>query len=344
MGPPSWPLLLGWAAGADLATMAPIYCPPHAARTRGRELCPTDAVCAASLKRFAAAARRAPPRVAVLLRGVAFRNWGSRDTEGSCCRGTEAAQRSVVESWDEHLFAPLEARGYEVNIYVATYRCSNGKDWVERDLLAQLAPRLRGVYLGSYDNTTQSATHARALELAHAESSSREDQPEGAGDQPEGAGDQPAGASDAARAFEHVFIMRLDMALTRSNLTCLLAQDGPMTRSEAGNADGFSYLPGRFFACAVRARGALYYSHDWVASVLSLAGVDAPAAGAPVLYAHAVGGRAQDACATRAWRHEKRSAETAARWLRARGRAAAADRARAACYAARRPSRDYQNR
>ena len=149
MGPPSsWPLLLlGWAAGADLATMAPVYCPPHAARTRGRELCPTDAVCAASVKRFAAAARHAPPRVAVLLRGVAFRNWGSRDTEGSCCRGTEASQRSVVESWDEHLFAPLEARGYEVNIYVATYRCSNGKDWVERDLLSQLAPRLRGVYL-----------------------------------------------------------------------------------------------------------------------------------------------------------------------------------------------------
>jgi hypothetical protein len=218
MGPPSWPLLLGWAAGADLATMAPVYCPPHAARTRGRELCPTDPICAASVKRFAAAPRRAPPRVAVLLRGVAFRNWGSRDTEGSCCRGTEASQRSVVESWNEHLFAPLEARGYEVNIYVATYRCSNGKDWVERDLLAQLAPRLRGVYLGSYDNTTQSATHARALELAHAESSSREDQPEGAGDQPEGAGDQPAGASDAARAFEHVFIMRLDMALTRSTV------------------------------------------------------------------------------------------------------------------------------
>ena len=163
MGPPSsWPLLLlGWAAGADLATMAPVYCPPHAARTRGRELCPTDPICAASVKRFAAAARHAPPRVAVLLRGVAFRNWGSRDTEGSCCRGTEASQRSVVESWNEHLFAPLEARGYEVNIYVATYRCSNGKDWVERDLLAQLAPRLRVVYLGSYDNTTQSSTHAR---------------------------------------------------------------------------------------------------------------------------------------------------------------------------------------
>ena len=75
MGPPSsWPLLLGWAAGADLATMAPVYCPPHAARTRGRELCPTDPICAASVKGFATAKRHAPPRVAVLLRGVAFRN------------------------------------------------------------------------------------------------------------------------------------------------------------------------------------------------------------------------------------------------------------------------------
>ena len=112
-------------------------------RSHPGELCPTDPICAASVTRFATAKRHAPPRVAVLLRGVAFRNWGDRRTEGSCCRGSEASQRSVVASWDEHLFAPLEARGYEVNIYVATYRCSNGKDWVERDLLSQLAPRLR---------------------------------------------------------------------------------------------------------------------------------------------------------------------------------------------------------
>ena len=66
------------------------------------------------------------------------------------------------------------------------------------DALVDVHP---GAYLGGYDNTTQSATHARALALAAAEAASREDQPEGAG--------------DAARAFEHVFIMRLDMALTR---------------------------------------------------------------------------------------------------------------------------------
>ena len=293
MGRPAGLLLVVHLAAGALETMAPVYCPPHARRTRGRELCPTDAACRDGASRFAAAARRPPPRVAVLLRGVAFRNWGSRDTEGSCCDGTRRAQRGVVESWETNLFAPLEQLGFEVNIYVSTYRCTNGESWVEQNLLPQLAPRLRGVYLGSYDNTTQDGTHARALELARAESRSRED-----------------GPHIGARAFEHVFILRLDMALVRSNLTCLLAQAGPMTRAEAQNADGFSYLPGRFFACAYRARRALYYSHEWVASVLSLAGVDAPEPGRPVLYAHATGGRPQDAC-VKEWRHEKRSAETA---------------------------------
>ena len=81
----------------------------------------------------------------------------------------------------------------------STYRCSNGKDWVERDLLPRLAPRLRGLYIGDESNTTQTWTFARALELAAAEASSREDQPEEA-------------PRDVALAFEHVFILRLDMA------------------------------------------------------------------------------------------------------------------------------------
>ena len=314
MGPPSsWPLLLlGWAAGADLATMAPAYCPPHAARTRGRELCPTDPVCAASVQRFATAKRHAPPRVAVLLRGVAFRNWGSRDTEGSCCRGTEASQRSVVESWNEHLFAPLEARGYEVNIYVATYRCSNGKDWVERDLLAQLAPRLRGVYLGSYDNTTQSSTHGRAFELAHAESSSRED-----------TAAEFLGPRPRDRAFEHVFVMRLDMAITSANLTCLDENEGPMTKD--GNSDGFAYLPGRYFACAVRTRFAGGYGHDYVAKLLSVAGDDAPPRKPALYYPHLAGDDQGSVCG---WRWRKRSAE-------------AAGGPREECYVPRRAEREY---
>ena len=281
-------------------------------RSHPGELCQTDPICAASVTRFATAKRHAPPRVAVLLRGVAFRNWGDRRTEGSCCRGAEAAQRSVVASWDEHLFAPLEARGYEVNIYVATYRCSNGKDWVERDLLAQLAPRLRGVYLGSYDNTTQSSTHGRAFELAHAESSSRED-----------TAAEFLGPRPRDRAFEHVFVMRLDMAITAANLTCLFENEGPMTKD--GNSDGFAYLPGRYFACAVRTRFAGGYGHDYVAKLLSVAGDDAPPRKPALYYPHLAGDDQGSVCG---WRWRKRSAE-------------AAGGPREECYVPRRAEREY---
>ena len=163
---------------------------------RTRRICRPDRECVAGAR--ASRARHSPRRVAVLLRGVAFRNWGSRGTEGSCCNGTETQQRAVVESLNERLFEPLEARGFEVNVYLSTYRCSNGKDWVERDFLPRLAPRLRGLYIGDESNTTQTQTFARALELAAAEASSRED--------------QSIDAPRDALAFEHIFILRLDMA------------------------------------------------------------------------------------------------------------------------------------
>ena len=146
------------------------------------------------------------------------------------------------------------------------YRCSNGRPWVERDLLPRLAPRLRGLYIGDEANTTQTQTFARALELAATEASSRED--------------QSIDAPRDALAFEHMFILRLDMALTRSNLTCLLAQDGPMTHRT--NTDQFTYLPGRYFACAVRTRFSLSFGHKWVAEILSLSGVNRPSG--PLLY------------------------------------------------------------
>ena len=255
---------------------------------RTRRICRPDRECVAGA-RASRARHHSPRRVAVLLRGVAFRNWGSRGTEGSCCNGTETQQRAVVESLDERLFAPLEALGFEVSVYLSTYRCSNGRPWVERDLLPRLAPRLRGLYIGDEANTTQTQTFARALELAAAEASSRED--------------QSMEAPRDALAFEHVFILRLDMAragvgsldassatgiqrrvstqeLTRSNLTCLLAQDGPMTHRT--NTDQLTYLPGRYFACALRVRHALVFGHKWVAEILSLSGVNRPSG--PLLY------------------------------------------------------------
>ena len=68
--------------------------------------------------------------------------------------------------------------------------------------------------------------------------------------------------------------------LTRSNLTCLLAQDGPMTHRT--NTDQFTYLPGRYFACALRTRFSLSFGHKWVAEILSLSGVNRPSG--PLLY------------------------------------------------------------
>ena len=86
---------------------------------RTRRICRPDRECVAGA-RASRARHHSPRRVAVLLRGVAFRNWGSRGTEGSCCNGTETQQRAVVESLDERLFAPLEARGFEVSVYLST--------------------------------------------------------------------------------------------------------------------------------------------------------------------------------------------------------------------------------
>ena len=124
------------------------------------------------------------------------------------------------------------------------------------------------------------------------------------------------------RAFEHVFVMRLDMAVTAANLTCLFNADRPMTKT--GNADGFTYLPGRYFACAVRTRFT-GYGHDYVAKLLSVAGDDAPPRTPALYYPHLQGDDQGSVCG---WRWRKRSAE-------------AAGGPREECYVPRRAEREY---
>ena len=48
------------------------------------------------------------------------------------------------------------------------------------------------------------------------------------------------------------------------------------------NTDQLTYLPGRYFACAVRTRFSLSFGHKWVAEILSLSGVNRPSG--PLLY------------------------------------------------------------
>ena len=52
--------------------------------------------------------------------------------------------------------------------------------------------------------------------------------------------------------------------------------------SHRTNTDQFTYLPGRYFACALRVRHALTFGHKWVAEILSLSGVNRPSG--PLLY------------------------------------------------------------
>ena len=116
--------------------------------------------------------------------------------------------------------------------------------------------------------------------------------------------------------------MRLDMAITSANLTCLVESEGPMTKD--GNSDGFAYLPGRYFACAVRTRFAGGYGHDYVAKLLSVAGDDVPQRPA-LYYPHLAGDDQGSVCG---WRWNKRSAE-------------AAGGPREECYVPRRAEREY---
>ena len=117
--------------------------------------------------------------------------------------------------------------------------------------------------------------------------------------------------------------MRLDMAITSANLTCLDENEGPMTKD--GNSDGFAYLPGRYFACAVRTRFAGGYGHDYVAKLLSVAGDDAPPQQPALYYPHLQGDDQGSVCG---WRWRKRSAE-------------AAGGPREECYVPRRAEREY---
>ena len=99
----------------------------------------SDGRCVGSVASFEQQKRPARPRVAVGLRGESFRNWGSRTTQGTCCHtATIAAQAAVAASHERLLFAPLERMGFEVDVFIATYRCTNGRDWVEKRLLSPL--------------------------------------------------------------------------------------------------------------------------------------------------------------------------------------------------------------
>jgi hypothetical protein len=207
-----------------------------------------DRFCVEAKQKYEEAPRHPKPRVAMLLRGVPFRDWGSRTTEGSCCEfATEPSiippealnsgnQLDAVRSWKEAIIEPAEALGYEVDVFVATYHCANGRKLVENTLLPALAPYVRGVYIGAQENSSQFSVISRLLGLAYLEATTRQD-------------------TDvmSRRAYEHVFIMRLDRSYNKVDTKCLFDSDSPANNGWPA-PDTFSYFPGRYFECAVRHR------------------------------------------------------------------------------------------
>ena len=143
------------------------------------------------------------------------------------------------------------------------------------------ASRLRGFYVGDEKNSSQSSTHARVIELALAEASSRPDTA------PDPGSRQPPSHANPC-LFAHVFVLRLDMLFHASNLTCLLQNDTPKNAEGMGmtNPDQFSYLPGRYFECAARYRNVINTDHDSLDKLLALAGdpfdYSPPGSAAPV--------------------------------------------------------------
>ena len=67
---------------------------------------------------------------AVVLRGESFRNWGYRGANATCCNGTDTVQRSVAHG-HALLFEELRALGWNVSVFISTYRCTNGQPLVE---------------------------------------------------------------------------------------------------------------------------------------------------------------------------------------------------------------------
>mmetsp|Transcript_20682 Transcript_20682/g.63924 ORF Transcript_20682/g.63924 Transcript_20682/m.63924 type:complete len:368 (-) Transcript_20682:72-1175(-) len=73
-------------------------------------------------------ARQRTKRVALVVRGVAYRDCG----HGVACDAkSESAQRYCARSHVRHFVEPAEKLGLRVDVFVATYACPNRSDWTQ---------------------------------------------------------------------------------------------------------------------------------------------------------------------------------------------------------------------
>lgn len=99
-------------------------------------------------------------RVAFLLRGGGFRNQDRQHNVGSCCNGSEFAQRMIADNHHRFVFSPLEDTGAQVDVFISTYKCQNGRQW-EGLLSEWYSPRLVSLQYVESGQSDASATTMR---------------------------------------------------------------------------------------------------------------------------------------------------------------------------------------
>jgi hypothetical protein len=103
-------------------------------REMGRPEWETPTLCTArKTESFARNHHPQKKRIAFVLRGQAFRDWGGQHMQSSCCTASFTAQREIFYS-HQQMFELWESEGYAVDVFATMYKCTNGKN------LANLLP------------------------------------------------------------------------------------------------------------------------------------------------------------------------------------------------------------
>ena len=167
-------------------------------------------------------------RIAVLLRGAGFRDNGAQHTITSCCNGSDAAQQRVVLSHERRLFPALEAAGATVDVFIASYHCTNGQPWASELLPKWYGSRLVELLLADVASSNAYGTTARGLSAIWRHE------------------------IEEALEYDAVLSLRLDTeyAPFRGGFSCLLKQSAPL--DNRGPGDTFQLLPRGYFRCAAR--------------------------------------------------------------------------------------------
>ena len=173
-------------------------------------------------------ARGLPRRIAVLLRGGGFRDSVAQHNDNSCCGASVYAQQRIAEYHNKELFPLLESNGTKVDVFIATYHCTNGRQYATSLLPGWYGTRLTALFVTDMASSDQRATTARGIgAIAHIQRNMRLE-------------------------YDLVLSLRLDMEYSRVVRNCLLERNTPADYLGAGgdgNKDNFQFIPRGFFGC-----------------------------------------------------------------------------------------------